>query len=254
MIAPKKMQPSLENLVESEDLGFEILHPGGLEITRELANLCRIGKDSYVLDVASGTGESACFLAETFGARVVGMDGSDLMVERAQEKARRRNLAVEFKKGDAHQLPFEENTFDAVISECTVCILNKEKAIQEMARVVKPNGYVGFHDICWKEDTPERMKTRLAEIEGEEPETIDGWKALCQKLGLKDVQAIDRSSLIPIWMKETTSHLSLASIGKIVIKVLRIWGFSGLLDVWESERIFQSKYTGYGIVVARKAI
>jgi ubiquinone/menaquinone biosynthesis C-methylase UbiE len=248
----QQTHPSLESLVEGEDLGFEILHPGGLDVTQELADLCNIKKDTSVLDVASGTGESACYLAEKIGARVSGIDGSELMIERAREKAKQRNLSIEFRKGDAHQLPFEDDVFDVAISECTVCLLDKEKAIREMVRVVKPNGYVGFHDICWKSDTPEHMKKRLAEIEDEKPETLKGWKALCEQAGLTDVRAIDRSSLIPIWMKETTSHLSLASIAKIVIKVLRMWGFSGLLDVWESERIFQSKYTGYGMIVGRK--
>ena len=59
-------RPFLENLVESEDLRFEILHPGGLEITRELATFCHIEKDSKILDAASGTGESACYLQENF--------------------------------------------------------------------------------------------------------------------------------------------------------------------------------------------
>ena len=154
MFGTKKTKASLENLIEGEDLGFEILHPGGLVITQELADRCGIKQDTYVLDIASGTGETACYLAEKLGARVVGIDGSNLMVERAQEKAKHRNLAIEFKKGDAHQLPFKENTFDAVISECTMCILDKEKAIREMVRVVRPNGYVGFHDICWRSDTP----------------------------------------------------------------------------------------------------
>ncbi len=244
--------PSLENLIEGEDLGFEILHPGGLEITQELANLCNIHAGSFVLDVASGTGETACYLAEKFGARVVGVDGSDLMIERAREKANQKKLDIEFRKGDAHRLPFDDDTFDAVISECTICILDKEKAIGEMRRVVRPDGYVGFHDICWKDRTPQRMKTRLAEIEGEKPETLEGWKVLCENAGLVDVQTIDRSSLIPPWMKETTKNLSLASICKIVRKVIRLWGFSGLTEVWESERIFQSKYTGYGVLVGRK--
>jgi ubiquinone/menaquinone biosynthesis C-methylase UbiE len=245
-------RPSLEGLVEGEDLGFEILHPGGLDITQELAQLCGIKKDTSVLDAASGTGESACYLAEKIGARVVGIDGSELMIERAREKAKQRNLSIEFKKGDAHELPFEDDRFDVAISECTMCLLDKERAIREMVRVVKPNGYVGFHDICWKSDTPEHMKKRLAEIESERPETLQGWKALCEKAGLVDVQALDRSVLIPAWMKETTRNLSLANIAKIVLKVFRMWGISGLMAVWESERIFQSRYTGYGIIVGRK--
>jgi ubiquinone/menaquinone biosynthesis C-methylase UbiE len=247
-----KTRPSLENLIESENLGFEILHPGGLEITEELANLCRIGKESYVLDVASGTGESACYLAEKLGARVIGIDGSDFMIERARQKAKQRNLEIEFEKGDAHQLPFTEDTFDAVISECTMCILNKEAAIRAMHRVAKPGAYVGFHDICWKSDTPDHMKKRLDEIEGEKPETLEGWKALCERAGLIEVQAIDRSTLIPLWMKEITRSLRLSSITKIVLKVIRMWGISGLKDAWKSERIFQSRYTGYGIIVGRK--
>ncbi len=247
-----KTRASLENLVEGEELGFEILHPGGMSITQELADLCGVAKGTSVLDVASGTGETACYLTEKMGARVIGIDGSDYMVERALKKAKQRNLAVEIRKGDARQLPFDDNTFDAVISECTMCILDKEKAIKEMMRVVKPNGRVGFHDICWKGDTPERVKKRLTEIEGERPETLEGWKALCEKAGLTHVQAIDRSAIIPPWMKETTRNLSLASIVRIVLKVARMWGISGLMDIWESERIFQSRHTGYGIFVGKK--
>jgi len=62
------MRPSLENLLISEEIGLEILHPGGLEITRDLAQLCHIGRVN-VLDVASGTGESAFFLAKNFNCK-----------------------------------------------------------------------------------------------------------------------------------------------------------------------------------------
>ena len=118
-------RPSLENLIESEDVGLEILHPGGLEITRELAQLCHIGKDTKVLDVASGTGESAFYLVQNFGCSIIGIDSSDDMIERAKRKAMDKGVIIEFKNGDAHDLPFIDNTFDAVISECTTCLLNK---------------------------------------------------------------------------------------------------------------------------------
>lgn len=247
-----KKRPSLENLIEGENLGLEILHPGGLDTTNELAQLCNIGKGSLVLDVASGTGESACFLAERLAARVTGIDASDYMVERARNKAKHRNLNVEFDTGDAHRLPFAEDTFDAAISECTVCLLDKEKAIREMLRVVKPGGHVGIHDIYWKEDTPERFKQRLAEIEGERPETLEGWKALFDHAGLVDIKVVDKSYLIPVWVKEEMRELGFAGSLKLFSKILKIWGISGLGDVWESEQIFQSKHTGYAIVVGRK--
>ena len=171
MTRDTERRPSLENLIESVDLKLEVLHPGGLAITKEL---CHVSKDTKLLDVSSGTGESACFIAEQFGCEVTGVDVSEYMVDRARRKAAERGLPVTFKQGDAHNLPFDEHTFDAVISECTTCLLEKERAISEMVRVAKPGGYVGIHDICWKEDTPEHMKQKLAEIEGERPETLEG--------------------------------------------------------------------------------
>ena len=246
-------RPSLENLIESEDLGLEVLHPGGLKITEELAKLCHIGKNKNVLDVASGTGESACYIAENFQCRVVGVDASEYMIERANKKAKERGLNIEFKKGDAHHLPFDDNTFDVVISECTTCLLDKERAIREMVRVTKPGGYVGIHDVCWKGDTPGYLKQRLAEIEGERPETLEGWKKLFEKAGLKDVITVDKSHLIPGWGKEIKKKIGLIGQLKIFFKVFKNWGIKGYKTIRESERIFQSKYMGYGIIVGRKA-
>ena len=248
----RKKEPSLENLIESEDLGLEVLHPGGLDITRELAELCNIDKNKKILDVASGTGESACYLVEKFGCSVVGVDASEYMIERAKKKAKERGLNIEFKKGDAHNLPFKDNTFDVVISECTTCLLDKERAIKEMVRVVKPNGYVGIHDICWKINTPDELKQRLIEIEGERPETLEGWKKLFEKAGLKDVITVDKSHLIPGWGKEIKRKIGLKGQIRIFLKVIKNWGLKGYKTIRESEKIFQSEYMGYGIIVGRK--
>jgi SAM-dependent methyltransferase len=250
--AANSRPPALETLVESADLGLEIFHPGGLEITNQLADLCHIGRGSSVLDVASGTGASACFLAAHKGARVIGIDASDSMVERAKKRAACRGLHVEFRRGDAHALPFEDGVFDAVVSECTTCLLDKTIAIREMVRVAKDGGIVGIHDICWKTETPEATKERLAAIEGERPETLDGWIALFEQAGLLDVRGIDRSDLIPVWLKGIRKQLGFAGQLRIFLKVIRTWGVPGLARTLASTRIFESRYTGYGIVVGRK--
>ncbi|MCA6214535.1 methyltransferase domain-containing protein [Thermococcus bergensis] len=245
---------NLEEILEEENLGIEVLHPGGLEITRELAELCGINEKSKVLDVACGTGETACFLAETFGCEVVGVDASPLMIEKAKNKAKMRGLEgkTTFILADAHKLPFPDNTFDVVISECTLCLLNKEVALREIVRVVKPNGYVGIHDVAWKEDTPETLKLKLKEIEGEEPETIEGWRRIFEKAGLMDVIVIDKSHLIPEWMKEMRKEVGIIGELKIFLKILRKEGLKGLKNAWESMKIFESPYTGYVIIVGRK--
>ncbi len=252
MIAPQQKPPSLENLIEILDLGEEVLHPGGLKTTRELAELCHIGNASRVLDVASGTGETACFLAETYHCQAVGIDFSEAMVQRARQKAERKGLRIEFVQGDAHQLPFEAGSFDAAISECTICFLRKKVALQEMTRVVKSGGYVGFHDLAWKENAPQGLKDRLGQIEQEFPETLEGWKRLAEAAGLVDVVAVEKSTLIPDWTRDFKKRLGIRGQLWAMWQVVKRWGIRGLMTIKESEGIFRSEYMGYGLIAGRK--
>lgn len=251
--ATNSSEASLEQLLEAGDLQAEVLHPGGMEITRELAELCCVGPGKRVLEVASGSGESACYLAETWRCDVVGVDASEFMVERARAKAADRGLNIEFQQADAHALPFDDGTFDAVISECTTCVLDKSKAIAEMARVAGPGGRVGIHDLCWKPQPPEHLRQRLIELEGERPETLEGWKRLFEQAGLVDVTCVDKSWLIASWTREVKRQLGLMGQLRLFCKALRRWGAHGLLRLLESERIFRSEHLGYGLIVGSKA-
>jgi ubiquinone/menaquinone biosynthesis C-methylase UbiE len=174
------------------------------------------------------------------------------MVRRAQAKARGRQLNVEFKQADAHELPFVADAFDLSISECTLCYLKKETAIQEMVRVTKPGGCVGVHDLCWKEDTPEELKRRLAEIEEEYPETREGWKRLLEAAGLVDVVTVDKSKLIPQWVKNFKKQLGMLGQLSAICQILRRWGFGGFFRIKEAERIFRSEHMGYCLLVGKK--
>ncbi len=243
---------SLEAVAEAGMLKLESLHPGGLELTAELAGLCKIEKNSRVLDIASGTGETACFLAQKSGARVCGIDRSDRMIRQAEAKARTRGLAVEFRKAEAGNLPFGDAEFDAAICECTLCLLDKERILAEMARVVRPGGRVGIHDLCWNDDAPDDLKRTLAEIEGERPETLPGWQRLFHQAGLVEIRAIEKPRLIPRWMKESRKQLGLTGRVILALRIMRRWGPRGLGRVLQSERVFASRFLGYGIVVGTK--
>ena len=245
-------QPSLEGLVETGMLALESLHPGGLETTKELATICDIRRGAFVLDVASGTGETACFLAETFGARVFGVDRSGEMTRRATEKARAKGLAVTFKTADAAKLPFNDSEFDAAICECTLCFLDKPRVLSEMARVVHQGGYVGMHDLCWKEGASDKVKRTLAEIEGETPETLEGWRRLFESAGLVQIATVDKSGAMSRWFKESRKQLGLTGVLNLYLNILRRWGLRGAWRVLRSQRVFSSNFLGYVLIVGIK--
>jgi ubiquinone/menaquinone biosynthesis C-methylase UbiE len=252
-IRPNQRPASLEALVESGELEtIQILHPGGLELTRELAELCRVSQGKSVLDVASGTGESACYLAQSFACRMTGVDHSAFMVGEARRKARDRRLDIRFEEADAHNLPFQADTFDVVLSECTTCALDKQKALGEMARVARLGGWVGISDLYWKEHVSTEIKQRLAEIEEEDPEELAGWTGLFEAAGLEQVQAVDRSEFLARMSKEIRCQLGVAGYVKTIARILRRWGFRGLARVLESQKIFGSEYLGYAIIVGQK--
>ncbi len=125
-------------------------HPGGLALTERLGNLLDLGPAHHVLDVASGPGTSALFLAERFGCRVTGVDYGAQAVAEANESAANAGLTerVHFEQGDAERLPFAAGLFDVVLCECALCTFpSKETAAAEFARVLKPGGQLGLSDL-----------------------------------------------------------------------------------------------------------
>ena len=160
-------------------------HLNGLAGTRELSDRCKIGKDSYVLVVGSGNGHPACKIAKLYGCNVVGVDLLPKMVKSAKDWAKKRNLShkVSFKVGDAMNLPFKSNTFDAVISESVTAFLpDKKKGIKEYYRVLKKGGYVGLGELTWPKNVPEtHVQYAKKALGGVDPLDFNAWKKLMGK-------------------------------------------------------------------------
>ncbi len=245
-------QPSLEALVESEDLGLTVLHPGALDITRELATLTATAPGSSVLEVAAGTGETASLIAREFGARVTAMDLSARMIASERRKLLALEASPRIVQADAHRLPFRSGAFDVALSECAVCHFDKLRAVGEMARVVRSGGRVGIHDLFWKDGAPASLQRRLLEIEQEQPGTLGDWIGVFESAGLEEVRAFDRSHWMAGWTREVRRGLGLAGCLAIGVTVLKRWGLRGLRRVLESERIFASPYLGYALVIGVK--
>jgi arsenite methyltransferase len=142
-------------------------HPGGLRLTERLGALLQLTAKSRVLDVASGTGASALFLARHFGCHVVGIDFGSQNVLRANDAAVDQDLGsqVQFQRSDAERLSFADASFDAVICECAFCTFpDKSAAAHEFARVLKPGGAVGLSDLTRGPVLGEKLQGLLAWI------------------------------------------------------------------------------------------
>ncbi len=102
------------------------------------------GNNKKILDIGTGTGFLSLMLAE-MGYEVVGLDISEEMIEKAKKKAIDRGVKVEFKLGDAENLPFEAGSFDALVNRAVLWTLPDPKnAIAEWKRVLKSGGKLCF--------------------------------------------------------------------------------------------------------------
>jgi ubiquinone/menaquinone biosynthesis C-methylase UbiE len=100
-----------------------------------------------VLDVACGTG-NATIPAAKAGARVTGLDFAPRLLEIARERAADAMVEIDFLEGDAQELPFEDASFDRVVSTFGHMFApDHERTASEMKRVLRPAGVIAF--ACW---------------------------------------------------------------------------------------------------------
>jgi arsenite methyltransferase len=140
-------------------------HPGGLRLTERLGEKLALGPGMRVLDVASGKGETAIFLARRFGCEVTGIDLGQENVRQAQARAGDSGVGhlVRFKHGDAERIAFPDASFDAVLCECAFCTFpDKRVAAAEFARVLRPGGKAGLSDLTRLAELPEELHGLLA--------------------------------------------------------------------------------------------
>ncbi len=96
-----------------------------------------------LLDIATGTGDLALMMSKLNPQRIVGLDISEGMLEVGRQKIAAANLSdkIEMVVGDSENMPFEDNTFDAItVSFGVRNFANLDKGLTEIRRVLKPNG------------------------------------------------------------------------------------------------------------------
>jgi arsenite methyltransferase len=233
-------------------------HPGGLRLTERLGQLLRLTPESRVLDVASGEGASAFFLAERFRSHVVGVDYGGQNVANANELAVTKGLTdrVHFECGDAEQLSFPDASFDAVLCECAFCTFpNKIGAAREFARLLRPGGRVGLSDLTGGPTLPKELDGLLAWIACiADAHPVDGYADYLRSAGFE----LEKVELHDEALAEMVQQIRMKLLSAEVLVGLKKLTLPGV-DFISAKEMAQNTLTaiyqgqlGYAVLIATK--
>jgi len=132
--------------------------------------LASLKQGEVVLDLGSGAGFDCFLAANQVGktGKVIGVDMTAEMVEKATENARKGNFDnVEFRLGEIENLPVGDNQVDIIISNCVINLSpNKKRVFQEAFRTLRSGGRLMVSDIVLLKELPEEIKNSVAAYVG----------------------------------------------------------------------------------------
>ncbi len=141
--------------LNKSNLNIEDLHPidqyhaRGIAATKELAEKVNIKENQIIIDVGCGLAGPARYFAKKFQCNVVGVDITPAFIEIGIEFNKRTNMddKVSLTVSDGNTLPFDDNKFDAAISQhVTMNIENRERFFTEIYRILKNDTFFAFSE------------------------------------------------------------------------------------------------------------
>jgi SAM-dependent methyltransferase len=171
--------------------------------------LASLHSGEVVVDLGSGAGFDAFLAARAVGptGRVLGVDMTDAMLEKARENARKTDFTnVEFRKGTIEKLPIDDESVDVVISNCVINLSpEKDRVFREAFRVLRPGGRLMISDIVLERRLPPEIATDIgayvgcvagASVRGEYLELIE-------KAGFREVSIVKEADVSGAYAPDT---------------------------------------------------
>lgn len=169
-----------------------------------------------VLDLGSGAGLDCFFAAKKVGemGRVIGVDMTPEMIERATSSAKRMNLTnVEFRQGFLEDLPVDSGSVDVIISNCVINLSpDKAKVFNEAFRVLKPGGKLAVSDIVTDGPLPDVIKQSLSAWAGCVAGAVEAedYIAMMKSVGFTNI------SVVPVFFDKETVDSAINDMGDVI--------------------------------------
>ncbi len=243
----------------------ESFHPGGIKLTNKLADKLELHENSKVLDIASGVGTSSIEIAKNFNAHITGIDLSAENIEISKIKADKLGLEEKtiFQVANAEELPFPDDYFDAIISECSFCIFpDKYRVTSEMYRVLKPGGILGISDVVLEKDLPPNLDHMIFRVSCiSDAQSVSKYLSYFKNGGFIALEAEDQREKImdlhksikkKIFLLEVAKNMKHKKIEKINLDEINFIEINEWIDY--IKKFVEQGYGSYTIIVGRKPI
>ena len=167
-------------------------HPGGSALTKSLLKRERLTSDMTLLDVGCGTGQTTLFIAKHYPCRVVAIDLSRKMLEKAEHNFSQSGLSIPLLRANVMNLPFRRNAFDFVLAESvTIFTENIHRTLREYCRVLKPGGILLAIEGTSLQPLEKQEAKELKEALGISfLPTKDEWEQLIKAAGFSNVNVL----------------------------------------------------------------
>ena len=175
--------------------GRNFISPGGETTTRELLGLVAFRPGMDVLDVGCGLGGAAFVMAQTFGARVHGIDLSQNMLQTAQVRCQQAGLthAVSFEHADVLQYD-RPNAYDLVHSRDVFLHIHKAGLFEVIRNCLRPGGLLLFSDYLCRAGARSSEFERYIRSRQYDLRSLDAYRALLGQAGFDVIVAHDRTA------------------------------------------------------------
>jgi len=173
--------------------GATTLHDALDAHTDMVARMANLGNAKHILDIGCGICAPAIRIAQTYSGHITGINISCEQVRQAKQLVEKKNMGdrISIREGNALDLDFEDESFDSLLclevaGDICVTESQKTKFMDEVYRVLKPGGHIGFSDLAFTgcpSSKEEKAMKMILYHQGRE--LITDWPALFRKRGFK---------------------------------------------------------------------